>query len=197
MIKSEGGGKSTLLLNSSDIFNTRVRSYVQMEQTTVCHVVAMPYPGRGHIYPIMNLCKLLSSKSKKHRLLITFVVTEEWLSYIDSDPKPNNFRFDSIPNFVPPERQKTADFPGFYEAVMTKMEELLDRLQPPVDAMLGDVELLWMISVGNRRNIPVASVWTMLAVFFSMFHHWDLFLRNRHLPLNSLGSTCRLISKTA
>ncbi|KAK7851043.1 udp-glycosyltransferase 87a1 [Quercus suber] len=140
---------------------------------------------------MMNLCKLLSSKSKKQHLLITFVVTEEWLGYIGSDPKPNNIRFASIPNVVPPERLKAADFPGFYEAVMTKMEapfeKLLDELEQPVDAMLGDVELLWTISVGNRRNIPVASVWTMPAVFFSMLHHWNLFLPNRHLPLNSLG----------
>uniref|UniRef100_A0A2N9G7K5 Uncharacterized protein n=1 Tax=Fagus sylvatica TaxID=28930 RepID=A0A2N9G7K5_FAGSY len=50
---------------------------------------------------------------------------------------------------------------------MTKMEapfeQLLDRLEPPVDAILGDVELMWAIGVGNRRNIPVASVWTMPA----------------------------------
>uniref|UniRef100_A0A2N9G9K2 Reverse transcriptase/retrotransposon-derived protein RNase H-like domain-containing protein n=1 Tax=Fagus sylvatica TaxID=28930 RepID=A0A2N9G9K2_FAGSY len=43
---------------------------------------------------------------------------------------------------------------------MTKMEapfeQLLDRLEPPVDAILGDVELMWAIGVGNRRNIPVA-----------------------------------------
>ncbi|KAL0016230.1 hypothetical protein SO802_003299 [Lithocarpus litseifolius] len=128
----------------------------------------MPYPGRGHINPMMNLCKLLSSK--KHHLLITFVVTEEWLGYIGPDPKPNNIRFASIPNVVPPESLRSADFTGFYAAVMTKMEapfeELLDQLEHPVDAMLGDVELPWTISVGNRRNIPVASVSTMPAVFF-------------------------------
>ncbi|GMY16786.1 isoform 2 of udp-glycosyltransferase 87a2 [Fagus crenata] len=88
----------------------------------------------------------------------TLVVTEEWLGYIGSDPKLNNIRFASIPNVVPPERLKAIDFPGFYEAAMTKMEapfeQLLDRLEPPVDAILGDVELMWVIGIGNRRNIP-------------------------------------------
>ncbi|GMY33872.1 isoform 2 of udp-glycosyltransferase 87a2, partial [Fagus crenata] len=97
----------------------------------------------------------------------TLVVTEEWLGYIGSDPKPNNIRFASIPNVVPPERLKAIDFPGFYEAAMTKMEapfeQLQDRLKPPVDPILGDVELMWAIGIGNRRNIPVASVWTMPA----------------------------------
>ncbi|KAM0989618.1 hypothetical protein ACFX2A_013668 [Malus domestica] len=28
----------------------------------VCHVVAMLYPGRDHINPMINLCKLLAAK---------------------------------------------------------------------------------------------------------------------------------------
>ena len=97
----------------------------------------------------------------------TLVVTEEWLCYIGSDPKPNNICFASIPNIVPPEHLKAIDFTSFYKAAMTKMEapfeQLLDRLEPPVDAILGDVELMWVIGVGNRRNILVALVWTMPA----------------------------------
>jgi UDP:flavonoid glycosyltransferase YjiC (YdhE family) len=46
---------------------------VGLESTAVCHVVAMPFPGRGHINPMMNFCKLLASR--KHDILITFVVT--------------------------------------------------------------------------------------------------------------------------
>ena len=158
------------------------------QPTTVHHLVAMPFPGRGHINPMMNLCKLLLS-SKEPNLFITFVVTEEWLGYIGSDPKPENIRFSTMPNgFVPPERLKAVDFPGFYEAVMTKMEapfeQLLDRLQPPVRAILGDVELPWVIGVGNRRNITVASLWTMPATFFSMLHHFHLFAGSRNLPLD-------------
>lgn len=159
-----------------------------VEPTTVHHVVAMPFPGRGHINPMMNICKLLLS-SKEPNLLITFVVTEEWLGYIGSDPKPENVRFATLPNgVVPPERLKAVDFPGFYEAVMTKMEapfeRLLDRLEPPVHALLGDVELAWVIGVGNRRNITVASLWTMPATFFSMLHHFHLSARSRHLPVD-------------
>ena len=133
------------------------------EPSTVLHVVAFPFPLQGHINAMMSLCKILSSR--KHSLLITFVVTEEWLGCIGSDPKPDNIRFASIPNVI--ERAMAVDFSGFMEVVMTKMEplfeQLLDRLEPPVDAILGDVELMWVIGVGNRRNILVALVWTMPA----------------------------------
>ncbi|KAF8018764.1 hypothetical protein BT93_H3615 [Corymbia citriodora subsp. variegata] len=159
-------------------------------QRQPCHLVAMPFPGRGHVNPMMNLCKILvSSRSRQHPpLIITFVVTEEWLGYIGSHPKPGNIRFATIPNVVPSEQLKAADFPGFYEAVMTKMEapfeQLLDRLHPPVSAFLADVELLWGVGVGNRKNIPVASLWTMSASVFSMFHHFDKILQNGHFPVN-------------
>ncbi|KAL1065451.1 hypothetical protein V6Z11_D13G280900 [Gossypium hirsutum] len=110
-------------------------------------LVAIPYPGRGHINPMMNLCKLLASR--KHDLLITFVITEEWLGFIGSYTKPDNIHFASIPNVLPSELVRGADFPGFYEAVMTKMEapfeELLDTLELPVTGIIADTELKWAI----------------------------------------------------
>lgn len=153
------------------------------------HVLAMPFPGRGHINPTMNLCKLLALT--KPNILITFVVTEEWLGYIGADPTPPNLRFATIPNVIPSERLKAADFRGFSEAVVTKMEapfeQLLDRLQPPVTAIIGDLELRWPIAVGRRRNIFVASLWTMSATFFSMLYRADISARVRRLPTNWFG----------
>ncbi|XP_050289404.1 UDP-glycosyltransferase 87A1-like isoform X2 [Quercus robur] len=136
---------------------------VKVKPTTQCHVVAMPYPGRGHINPMMNLCKILASKKKD--ILITFVVTEEWLSFIGSDPKPDNVRFSTIPNVIPSELVRAADIFSFFEATMTKLEapfvQLLDQLELPVTVIMADTVLSWVVGVGNRRNIPVASLWTM------------------------------------
>lgn len=139
---------------------------------------------------MMNLCKILVAKNPCLR--ITFVVTEEWLGYIGSDPKPERICFATVPNVVPSERLKAADFPGFYEAVMTKMEapleQLLNRLQPRVNVLLADVELLWGVNVGKRRNIPVALLWTMSAMVFSMFLRFDLTNLSRHVPVDTSGN---------
>ncbi|GMY10521.1 UDP-Glycosyltransferase superfamily protein [Fagus crenata] len=160
------------------------------EPTAVCHVVAMPYPGRGHINPMMNLCKLLVSKSPD--ILISFVVTEEWLSFIGSDPKPANIRFATVPNVIPSELGRAKALAGFVEAVSTKMEapfeELLDRLEPPVTAIVADTCLVWIVGLGSRRNIPVASLWTMSATVFSVFHHFELVVQNRHFPVDLSGA---------
>jgi hypothetical protein len=146
---------------------------VNTKPTTQCHVVAMPYPGRGHINPLMNLCKILASKSKE--ILITFVVTEEWLGFIGSDPRPDNIRFGSIPNVIPSELVRAADNNSFFEATMTKLEapfvKLLDQLKPPVTVIIHDTVLFWVVGIGNRRNIPVASFWPMSASIYTTFHH--------------------------
>ncbi|XP_030971494.1 UDP-glycosyltransferase 87A1-like [Quercus lobata] len=160
---------------------------IKAKPTTQCHVVAMPSPGRGHINPMMNLCKILASKNSN--ILVTFVVTEEWLGFIGSDPKPDSIRFGTIPNVVPSELVRAADISSFTEAVMTKLEapfvRLLDQLEPPVTVIMADTFLFWAVGVGNRRNIPVASFWPMSPSMFTIIQHVDLLVKNSHFPSDS------------
>lgn len=159
----------------------------------LCHIVALPYPGRGHINPMMNLCKLLVSRNPN--VFITFVVTEEWLSFIGSGHgNHNNIRFETIPNVIPSELVRARDFLAFVESVSTKMEapfeKVLDFLQveaPVVSAIIVDTFLAWAVDVGNRRNIPVASFWSMTASLFSVFHHFELLVQNGHFPVELSG----------
>ncbi|KAB1202239.1 UDP-glycosyltransferase 87A1 [Morella rubra] len=150
-----------------------------------CHVVALPYPGRGHVNSLMNLCKLLVSK--KNDILVTFVVTEEWLGFIGSDPKPDNIRFASIPNVVPSELVRAADIESFLEATMTKMEapfeRVLGQLEPPPTVIVADTIVSFAVVVGNRKNIPVVSFWPMSASMFSTLLHIDLSAKNGDLPV--------------
>ncbi|XP_042513519.1 UDP-glycosyltransferase 87A1-like isoform X2 [Macadamia integrifolia] len=150
-----------------------------------CHMVAIPYPGRGHINPIMNACTILASKG----LAITFVVTEEWLSLIGSGSAPNisNSRFQSIPNVIPSELNRGSDFTSFVEAVCKKMEapidQLLDRIEPPATCIIADSTSGWAVAIGNRRNIPVTLLWPMAPSLFSLRYHYHLLVAHGHLPV--------------
>ncbi|XP_058211865.1 UDP-glycosyltransferase 87A1-like [Rhododendron vialii] len=155
--------------------------------TTICHVVAMPYPGRGHINPMMSFCNLLVSKSEE--ILITFVVTEEWLGFLGSEPKPANIRFATIPNVIPSEIGRAADFPSFLKATLTKLEDpferLLDRLEAPKpNVIIHDTFMKWVLGVGSRRNIPVASFWTQPMSVFAVLYHFDLLKQNGQFPVD-------------
>lgn len=133
-----------------------------------CHVAVIPYPGRGHINPMFNLCYLLVSRNDD--ILITVFLTEEWLGFIGYYPKPPNLRFLSIPNVLTSELDRAVRLEAFLDDVTTKMEEpcdrLLDRLNPPATAIVADTLLFWAVGMGNRRKIPVASLWPTMAVTF-------------------------------
>ncbi|KAM3758410.1 hypothetical protein ACB098_01G041900 [Castanea mollissima] len=152
----------------------------------------MPYPGRGHINPMMNLCKALALKNSN--ILVTFVVTEEWLGFIDSDPKPDNLRFGTIPNVISSELVRAADIYSFAKATRTKLEapfvRLLDQLEPPVTVIMADTFLFWAVGVGNRRNIPVASFWPMSQYsMFTIIQHVDLLVKNGQLLADSAAKS--------
>ena len=171
--------------------------YTYMESITVRHVVAIPFPCQSHINAMLGVCKSLSSKQGRG-ILITFVVTEEWLSCIcGSDPsKPNDYsntiiRFATIPNVV--KRETMGDFGPSNEVVKAKMEapveELLDRLDPPVDRIIADFELQWPLDLAIRKEIPIASLWSISAFFFSMLHRYYVFTQHHHLPLHFIGTS--------
>ncbi|KAK2992838.1 hypothetical protein RJ640_019320 [Escallonia rubra] len=128
----------------------------------------MPYPGRGHINPMINLCTLLASRDS---ITITIVLTEEWLGLVGSGLDRPNIRLWSIPNVLPSEHDRVADIIGFIESVFTKMEapfcRLLDQLDDlPVSCVLADTLLPWITAVGSRRSIPTVSLWTAVPSTF-------------------------------
>ncbi|GLT80717.1 hypothetical protein SLA2020_521420 [Shorea laevis] len=165
-------------------------NYRSLEPAVAGHLVVVPYPGRGHVNPVLNTCKLLVSNSDN--ILITVVLTEEWLDLLSSEPKTDRIRFMSIPNVVPSERVRAADLFGFLKAVWTKMEDpferLLDGLQPPATLIMADTFLFWAVSIGNRRNIAVVSFWPMSAAKFSDTQHQHiLFQKSGHSPVIMSG----------
>ncbi|CAM0954873.1 unnamed protein product [Alopecurus aequalis] len=141
-----------------------------------CHVVAVPYPGRGHVNAMLNLCRLLAARNG---VSATVVVTEEWLGLLGGRPSAAGaarVRLETIPNVVPSEHGRAADMDGFFEAVNTRMEapfeRLLDRLDPPT-AIVADTFLPWAVCVGNRRGVPVCILSPLNATMFSLHYHFD------------------------
>ncbi|KAL1816459.1 hypothetical protein DCAR_0520858 [Daucus carota subsp. sativus] len=152
--------------------------------------VAIAYPGRGHINPMMNFCIQLASKQPDW--LITFVVTEEWLGFLSSETGlPPNISFGTIPNVLPSELVRAADHSGFYKAILTKMEEPVECLIRQLDSrplvIIYDYFLSWVPGLGNKRNIPVAALSPMSARMFSMFMHHHLLVQNGDLPVHNMS----------
>jgi len=81
--------------------------------------VTGPYPGRGHVNAMLNLCHLLAARGG---------VTEEWLGFLGGAAGPvPRVRFEAIPNVIPSEHGRANDMVGFLEAVHTKMAAPFER----------------------------------------------------------------------
>ncbi|KAH6803536.1 hypothetical protein C2S51_031783 [Perilla frutescens var. frutescens] len=157
------------------------------QPTQSCHVVAMPYPGRGLVNPMLSLCTAVAERSSD--MLITVVLTEEWLGLLAAVRKPPNMSFAAIPNVVPSEKVRGDDLQAFFMAVQTKMETPFVRLLdggelPPPDFIIGDAFLPWVHEFAGRRNIPSAHLWTMSASMYTVFYHLDLLVQNGHYPVD-------------
>lgn len=182
------------LITESHISN--LMDPIKPQPLVLRHVVAMPWPGRGHINPMLNLCKRLVRRDQN--LIITVVVTEEWLGLIGSNPKPNRIHFATLPNVIPSELVRANDFIRFVDAVITRLEEpfeqLLDLLDsPPPTAIIADTYVIWAVNVGIRRNIPVASFWTTSATILSLFIHSDLLASHCHFPVELSGTIAKFL----
>ncbi|MCL7033749.1 hypothetical protein MKW94_001762 [Papaver nudicaule] len=156
------------------------------EQKSVerCHIVAVPFPGRGLINPMMNFCKHLAFKLGDN-VKITFVVTEEWLGILQSTPIPPQIHLRSTPDVIPSEfvRSSMLDFETFTAIVVAEMEAPFEHVlntSEPTTVIIADFSLIWALSIGNRRNIPVVSFWTASSFMFSVLYHVDLLTKNGH-----------------
>ncbi|CDJ26539.1 hypothetical protein CFC21_042571 [Triticum aestivum] len=152
--------------------------------TAARHMVALPYPGRGHINPMLAVCRLLVGADGA--LTVTVVVTEEWHGLLASagvsTTLPECVRLVTVPNVIPSEHGRGADHAGFIEAVSCNLaepvERLLDRLVLELgrrpEAIVADTCLQWAVAAGARRGIPVCSLWTQPATFFLALCHLDV-----------------------
>ncbi|TVU20012.1 hypothetical protein EJB05_36198, partial [Eragrostis curvula] len=143
-----------------------------------CHILAMPYPARGHVNPMLNLCRLLVARDAG--VSVTVVVTEEWLGLLGSAAAADlgpRVRFETIPNVIPSEHGRAGNMGEFLDAVYTKMtapfERLLDRLPPPAPtAIVADFVLRWVLDVGERRGVPVCVLCILSATTFALRYNF-------------------------
>ncbi|KAI3788007.1 hypothetical protein L2E82_00586 [Cichorium intybus] len=64
------------------------------------------------------------------------------------------------------------------------VEQLLRRMEVPASVLIYDTYLTWGVNLGNRMNIPVASLFPMSATVFSMTYYYNLLIQNGHVGDN-------------
>ncbi|XP_062077084.1 7-deoxyloganetin glucosyltransferase-like [Humulus lupulus] len=163
------------------------------------HAVCIPFPAQGHINPMMKLAKLLHHRG----FHITFVNTHFNHNRLlksrgpHSLDGPPDFRFESIPDGLPPTESKavaTQDILSLCKSIpkycLEPFRKLLEKLSnnsssgvPPVSCIVSDGTMGFAAEVAEELGVPVAHYWTIGACSFMGILHYRKLVEKGLVPL--------------
>ncbi|XP_057970608.1 linamarin synthase 2-like [Malania oleifera] len=144
------------------------------------HAVCVPYPSQGHVTPMMLLAKLLHSRG----FHITFVNTHFNHNRLIRSHGPDavkgsaHFRFESIPDGLPPSDQDaTQHVPSLCDSTrkncLAPFRDLLAKLNssaaaakegvPPVSCIISDGVMSFAMKAAEEIGVPEVQFWTTSA----------------------------------
>ncbi|GLJ06462.1 hypothetical protein SUGI_0039810 [Cryptomeria japonica] len=149
------------------------------------HAIFVPYPGRGHINPMMHLATKLAS----HGLSLTFVLTETWhkiITQAEDDFFSHarklglDIRAGLIPDCVVGESQRWANMAAFFlslsnmEAHVSDLISDLNRSGVTLSCIVADTALSWAVPLAKRHALLSVSLWPNSVTNLSMFYFFHL-----------------------
>ncbi|GAB4847275.1 hypothetical protein Ancab_026317 [Ancistrocladus abbreviatus] len=148
------------------------------EGRTSPHAVCVPYPSQGHISPLMQLAKLLHSRG----FYITFVNTEFNHNRLIRNKGPDavkglpDFRFETIPDGLPPSDQDATQHPpqlcdSTRKNCFAPFKDLLRKLNssvgvPRVTCVISDGVMSFGMKAAKELGILDVQFWTASACSF-------------------------------
>lgn len=140
----------------------------KQERTTMVnppHVLLLPYPGQGHVLPMMELAQVLA----KHGFKLTFVNTENTQEHMRNGSSKDaslgdRIRFVSISNGIGPgdSRKVPEDaFGSLYQVLPGKFEELIVEINKSEDekitCLIADNNFGWALEIATKMGIKRAA----------------------------------------
>ncbi|KAK3230917.1 hypothetical protein Dsin_002798 [Dipteronia sinensis] len=165
------------------------------------HAVCVPAPAQGHINPMLKLAKLLNYKG----FHITFVNTEYNHNRLlrsrgpDSLNGTNTFRFETIPDGLPPSNANVSQDPqsicdSTKKTCLAPFRQLLSKLNntsfsnvPPVTCIVSDCFMSFTLKAAQELNIPNALLWPAGACSFMSFVHYPSLIEKGLVPLKDMS----------
>ncbi|OWM82947.1 hypothetical protein CDL15_Pgr005347 [Punica granatum] len=145
-----------------------------MEPPRSAHVLIVPYPAQGHMNPMLQFSKRLISKGLKATLATTISIT----SSMHASAQPS-FPIETFSDGYDVGGFALAESTGAYLAslqsvgseTLTALIERLDRTGCPVDAVIYDGFLPWVLDVAKRLGKLAAVFFTQSCAVNSVYYH--------------------------
>nr|DAD21982.1 TPA_asm: hypothetical protein HUJ06_023445 [Nelumbo nucifera] len=162
------------------------------------HAVCVPLPAQGHINPMLKLAKLLHFRG----FHITFVHTEFNYQRLVSSRGPesvkglNDFRFESIPDGLPPDNKRgILDLPALCRSMprncVVPFHNLVRMLNsspdmPPVTCIISDGVMSFTLQVAQDLGIPELVFFTPSACGFLCYLYYEQLMERGYFPLKGI-----------
>ncbi|KAF8104915.1 hypothetical protein N665_0165s0004 [Sinapis alba] len=160
------------------------------------HVVCVPFPGQGHINPMLQVAKLLHAKGF-HVTFVNNVYNHNRLQRSRGANELNSvpsFQFESIPDgLLETDGDRMQDLPSLCEATMKNcvapFKELLQRINardddvPPVSCIVADGIMSFTLDAAEELGVPCVLFWTTSACGFLAYLYFHLCVEKGLCPL--------------
>ncbi|KAM3270676.1 UDP-glycosyltransferase 74F2 [Capsicum chacoense] len=141
--------------------------------THKAHCLILPYPGQGHVNPMVQFSKRLQSKGVK----ITIVPTKSFLKNMQE--LPTSMSIEAISDGYD---DGGLDQAGSYAAYLTRFEEVgsitlaqliqkLTNSECPVNCIVYDPFLPWAVEVAKNFRLVIAAFFTQNCAVDNIYYH--------------------------
>ncbi|OIW17928.1 hypothetical protein TanjilG_17764 [Lupinus angustifolius] len=155
------------------------------------HVLMIPYPSQGHINPMLNFSKRLSTKGVCVTIVTTIFISKS-MHRLQSSSLPDSIQFDTISDGYDQGGFAQADSIASYlsnmELVGSKnLRELIQKYNfsdYPISGLVYDPFLPWALEVGKEFGLVGAAFFTQMCAVNYIYYHVHHGLLN--LPVSSI-----------
>ncbi|KAK6270687.1 hypothetical protein POUND7_007785 [Theobroma cacao] len=173
------------------------------EQSKACpHVLIFPLPLQGHVNSMFKLAELLALTGFK----VTFLNSEHNHGRLVKHTNISahfarypGFEFRTVPDGLPDDHPRSGNwFLEMYYAMETKaklsLREMLLNINPPVDCIIGDGFLGFVLDVAKELGIPVFYCRTSSACCFWAYYSIPDIIQAGEIPIKGIEDMDRLIT---
>lgn len=152
---------------------------IDITSPTPIHILAFPFPAKGHINPLLHLCNRLASKGFK----ITLITTVSTLKSVKTS-KANGIDIESIPDGIPQEQNHQIItvmemnmelyFKQFKASAIENTTKLIQKLKtknPPPKVLIYDSSMPWILEVAHEQGLLGASFFTQPCSVSAIYYH--------------------------
>lgn len=154
------------------------------------HVLMIPYPSQGHINPMLQFSKRLSTKGVKVTIVTTIFISKTM--HLQSSTLPNSIQFDFISDgYDQGGFSQAGNIPTYLSHMKTvgskNLRELIQKYNSsdyPIDCLVYDPLVQWVLDVAKEFGLLGVAFFTqMCAVNYIYYYVHNGLLK---LPISSI-----------